>query len=95
MEPNPNKDGEVEAPILLLDRIEADVERIVNHPKHSKKKIRLHAHPFIAAYLMQGMKSVRFQWYLKHKKWITVIPRDDYTYLHYLFFYKNVNLINL
>ena len=40
MEPNPNKGGEVEAPIVLLDRIEADLEKIVNHPKHSNKKIR-------------------------------------------------------
>jgi len=95
MEPNPNKDGEVEAPIVLLDRIEADVERIVNHPKHSKKKIRLHAHPFVAAYLVQGVKSVRFQWYLKYKKWITVIPRDAYTYLHYRFFDKNGKVIHL
>ena len=95
MEPNPNKDGEVEAPIVLLDRIEADVERIVNHVKHSKKKIRLHAHPFVAAYLVQGVKSVRFQWYLKHKKWITVIPRDAYTYLHYRFFDKNGKVIHL
>ena len=95
MEPNPNKDGEVEAPIVLLDRIEADVERIVNHAKHSKKKIRLHAHPFVAAYLVQGLNSVRFQWYLKHKKWITVIPRDAYTYLHYRFFDKNGKVIHL
>ena len=95
MEPNPNKDGEVEAPIVLLDRIEADVERIVNHAKHSKKKIRLHAHPFVAAYLVQGMKSVRFQWYLKYKKWVTVIPRDAYTYLHYRFFDKNGKVIHI
>ena len=95
MEPNPNKDGEVEAPIVLLDRLEADVERIFNHQKHSKKKIRLHAHPFVAAYLTQGVKSVRFQWYLKYKKWITVIPRDAYTYLHYRFFDKNGKVIHL
>lgn len=95
MEPDPNKDGEVEAPIVLLDRIEADVERIVNHTKHSKKKIRLHAHPFVAAYLVQGVKSVRFQWYLKYKKWITVIPRDAYTYLHYRFFDKDGKVIHL
>ena len=95
MEPNPNKDGEVEAPIVLLDRIEADLEKIVNHPKHSSKKIRLHAHPFIAAYLMHGVKSVRFHWYLKYKKWIKVIPRDAYTYLHYRFFDNNGKVIHI
>ena len=95
MEPNPNKDGEVEAPIVLLDRIEADLEKIVNHPKHSSKKIRLHAHPFVTAYLMHGVKSVRFHWYLKYKKWIKVIPRDAYTYLHYRFFDNNGKVIHI
>ena len=37
MEPNPNKNGEVEAPIVLRS-FRGDVERIFNHQKHSKKR---------------------------------------------------------
>lgn len=87
-EPNPNKDGQVEAPIVLLDKIEADLEKFISKLERSKstnKKIQLHIHPFIAAYLTKGVNSVRFKWYLKHKKWITIIPRDAYTYLYYKF----------
>ena len=83
MEPNPNKNGEVEAPIVLLDKIEADLQKILANPDY--KKISLNAHPFIASYLTKGISSVRFKWYLKYKKWITIIPRDAYTYLHYKF----------
>ena len=82
-EPNPNKNGEVEAPIVLLDKLEADLEKYML--KSKKKKIQLHVHPFIASYLTKGMNSIRFKWYLKHKKWITIIPRDAYTYLYYRF----------
>ena len=83
-EANPNKNGDVEAPIVLLDKIEADLEKFISNPKN--KKIQLHVHPFIAAYLLtNGVNSIRFKWYLKHKKWITIIPRDAYTYLHYRF----------
>ena len=82
-EANPNKNGEVEAPIVLLDKIEADLEKFISNPKN--KKIQLHVHPSIAAYLLKGVNSIRFKWYLKHKKWITIIPRDAYTYLHYRF----------
>jgi len=82
-ESNPNKNGEVEAPIVLLDKIEADLERFISNPKN--KKISLNAHPFIASYLTKGISSIRFRWYLKYKKWITIIPRDAYTYLHYKF----------
>ena len=74
----PNKDGEVEAPIVLLDRIETDLEKIVNHPKHSSKKIRLRA-SFCCCLFDAWSEICSFHWYLKYKKWIKVIPRDAYT----------------
>lgn len=82
-EPNPNANGEVEAPIVLIDKIEAELEKIISNPKN--KKITLNVHPFIASYLTKGISSIRFRWYLKYKKWINIIPRDAYTYLHYKF----------
>ena len=82
-EENPNKNGEVEAPIVLVERIENHLERIVNT---SKKGIVLHTHPFIAAYLKKGMPSIQQKWFFKYKKWIKVIPRDAYLYLEYHFF---------
>ena len=82
-EPNPNKNGEVEAPIVMIDKIEAELERISSNPKN--KKIELNLHPFIASYLTKGLPSIRFRWYLQYKKWITIIPRDAYFYLQYKF----------
>ena len=82
-EANPNKNGQVEAPIVLLDKIEAELEKVLSNPKN--KKVALNVHPFIAAYLTKGINSIRFRWFLQHKKWITIIPRDAYTYLHYKF----------
>ena len=84
-EPNPNINGEVEAPIVLLDKINADLNKIVKHAKHRKKKLQLHVHPFIAAYLNQGVFSIRTKWWWQHKKWIKIVPRDAYQYLHYRF----------
>ncbi|MBL4604104.1 MAG: ribonuclease E/G [Flavobacteriaceae bacterium] len=82
-EPNPNINGEVEAPIVLIDKIEVELERIISNPKN--KKVVLNVHPFVASYLTKGVSSIRFRWYLKHKKWITIIPRDAYRYLQYKF----------
>ncbi|MDC1162513.1 ribonuclease E/G, partial [Tenacibaculum sp.] len=87
-ESNPNKNGEVEAPIVLVDKIEAELERLLNGKK-DYKDVTLNVHPFIAAYLTKGISSIRFRWFLKYKKWIKVLPRDAYTYLHYKFYYKN------
>ena len=86
-EPNPNKNGEVEAPIVLVDKIETELERILNS-KNDYSKITLNVHPFIASHLTKGFNSIRFQWFLKHKKWIKILPRDAYQYLHFKFYFK-------
>ena len=87
-EPNPNKNGEVEAPIVLIDKIENELERIISSGKNYKK-ITLNTHPFIAAYLTKGVSSIRFKWFIKYKKWIDILPRDAYQYLQYKFYKKS------
>jgi ribonuclease G len=84
-EKNPNGNGqEVEAPIVLIDKINADLERLLKGPK-ADNGITLNIHPFIAAYLTKGFPSIRSKWFLEHKKRIKVQPRDAYTYLEYRF----------
>ena len=84
-EENPNGSGqEVEAPIVLIDKINVDLERILKG-KNAGNGIELNIHPFIAAYLTKGFPSIRAKWYLDHKKWVKIQPRDAYTYLEYRF----------
>ena len=83
-EPNPNQNGKVEAPIVLIDKIENELEQIV-HKKIQPNGIILHVHPFVAAYLNKGLPSIKQQWIMKYKKWIKVLPRDAYQYLEYRF----------
>jgi len=86
-EENPNENGEITAPILVIDKIAADLERIIKE----NKSVVLNIHPFISAYLTQGIPSIRMKWFFEHKKWIKIIPRDAYTYLEYHFFDKEGN----
>ena len=84
-EENPNGSGqEVEAPIVLIDKINVDLERILKG-KNADNGVVLNLHPFIAAYLTKGFPSIRTRWYLEHKKWVKIQPRDAYTYLEYRF----------
>ena len=85
-EDNPNGIGKVEAPIVVIDKINNSLEKIINNTYVTKKNLKLHVHPFIAAYLTKGLFSKRVKWLIKYKKWIKIIPRDAYTYLHYRFF---------
>src|SRR5690606_10304351 len=75
-DPN-NENGEIEAPILVIDKISSDLERIIKD--HSK--VVLNAHPFVAAYLTKGFPSIRTKWLFEYKRWIKIVPRDAYTYL--------------
>jgi ribonuclease G len=85
LEKNPNgiNGAEVEAPIVLIQKITSDLDRILTK---NPKKVTLNVHPFIAAFLKQGFPSIRSKWYLEHKKWIKILPRDAYTYLEYHFY---------
>ena len=84
-EEDPSKiSGEVDAPIVLIDRITTELEQIINQTTY-KGRITLNIHPFIAAYLTKGILSIRFKWFLKYKRWIQILPRDAYTYLEYRF----------
>ena len=89
-EENPNKNGEVEAPIILIDRIEANLTKIM---EENKSGIALHVHSFIASYLTKGFNSFQMKWFLKHRKWIKIVPRDAFPYLKYQFVDQNDKII--
>jgi ribonuclease G len=72
--------GEIEAPII--DRINSDLERVLK-----RTKVVLNAHP-LWQHTLQSFPSLRSKWFLEHKKWVKIIPRDAYTYLEYHFYDK-------
>ncbi|QDP84483.1 ribonuclease E/G [Chryseobacterium sp. SNU WT5] len=79
-EDNPNIDGEILAPIVVVERMEEVIRNII---QVEKGKIFLHVHPFVEAYLTKGLMSIQAKWFLKYKKWVTIIPRDSFKYLEY------------
>jgi ribonuclease G len=91
-EKNPNADGEIEAPIVIVNKINIDLQKIL---KKGTKKITLTAHPFIAAYLMKGFPSPRSKWFFDSKKWVKIQPRDVYNYLEYHFYDQDGTLIKV
>jgi ribonuclease G len=87
-DPN-NIEGEIEAPIQIIDKIALDLESILK----TQQDVVLNVHPFVAAYLTKGFPSIRSKWFFEHKKWVKIIPRDAYTYLEYHFYDKKKNVI--
>ena len=84
-EENPNSPvvgEEIEAPIVVVQKISEELKKLI---KKDYKRITLNTHPFIAAFLTKGFPSVRTNWFMEHKQWIRIQPRDAYTYLEYHF----------
>ena len=79
-EENPNKDGEISAPIVIIERMEESIRNII---QTEKGKVYLHVHPFVEAYLTKGLFSIQNRWFFKYKKWVTIIPRDSFKYLEF------------
>ncbi|WKS94797.1 Rne/Rng family ribonuclease [Riemerella columbina] len=79
-EENPNKDGEILAPVVIVERMS---EVIRNLLQKEKGRLYLHTHPFVEAYLTKGLMSIQTKWFFKYKKWVTIVPRDSFKYLEY------------
>ncbi len=63
-EENPNKDGEIVAPIVTVERME---EAIRSFLTKEKGRLYLHVHPFVEAYLTKGVMSIQNKWFLRYK----------------------------
>ena len=95
MEENPNEEvNQVEAPIVLVDKMDQILRNILEKKGRKIDSISLHVHPFVAAYLTKGFNSIQLKWFVKYKKWIKIVPRDSYKYLQFNFLNKNNTLYN-
>lgn len=79
-EKNPNVNGLIESPVVIVQGLEEKIQSVLSG---SKDKIYLHVHPFVAAYLTQGLLSIRNRWFFKYWKFVHIIPRDAFKYLEY------------
>lgn len=88
-----NGTGKINPSILLTDDIERDLDFILQSRPNSK--ITLNVHPYIDAFLKQGIMSVQRKWYMKHFKWVKIESKTDYQLTEYKFYDSNKDEIRL
>jgi ribonuclease G len=79
--------GKIVPSVLLVDEIEGKIKYAFKDL--NKKKLLLKVHPYVAAYLTKGIKSVRNKWFLEYFKWVKIESVNSYTFLEYHFFDDN------
>jgi ribonuclease G len=76
--------GEVGASILIIDEIYNNLVYLTGNKLH--KSIQLRVHPYVSAYLLKGLISLRLKWFFKLGKWIKIKSVDSYSLLDYKFY---------
>ena len=85
--------GKIKSSILFTDQLESKIDRMVS--KIGIKKFNLHVHPYVAAYINQGIFSMKRKWQMKYGMGINVIPNQKMAFLQYEFYDKKGNFIDM
>ena len=76
--------GKIKSSILFTDQLESKIDRLVN--KIGIRKFTLHVHPYVAAYINQGLISLKRQWQMKYGFGVRVISSQKLAFLQYEFY---------
>ena len=85
--------GIIPPSILFTDRLEDKIHYLVF--KLKVRKFTLHVHPYIAAYINQGVFSLKWKWKCKYTFRFRLIPDQSLALLDYKFFDAEKNEIDL
>lgn len=76
--------GVIKSSILFTDTLESKIECLVRHLK--VKRFDLHIHPYVAAYVNQGLPSLAMKWKMKYGWGIRIVPNQSLGMLQYVFY---------
>lgn len=85
--------GKIKASILFTDQLERKIDQLVN--KIGIKKFDLHVHPYVAAYINQGIVSLKRKWQIKYGLGIRIIPSQKLAFLQYEFYDSKKQFIDM
>lgn len=85
--------GEIKPSIFFVDALEQKIKEVVE--KLKVKKFKLYVHPYIAAYIQQGIISLQTKWKFKYSLGLKVIPDQSLGFLEYKFFDDQKNELDM
>ncbi len=91
--PSCNGTGKIKSSILFTDQLERKIDQLTN--KIGIKKFYLHVHPYVAAYINQGVVSLKRRWQMKYGFGVHVIPSQKLAFLQYEFYDDNKQFVDM
>ena len=85
--------GKIKSSILFTDQLESKIDSLVN--KIGIRRFSLHVHPYVAAFINQGVFSLKRRWELKYGLGIRIISSQKLAFLQYEFYDQNRQFIDM
>ncbi|PTL34425.1 ribonuclease E/G [Prevotella sp. oral taxon 376] len=85
--------GKIKSSILFTDLLEGKIDRLVN--KIGVKKFYLHVHPYVAAFINQGVVSLKNKWQIKYGFGVRIVPSQKLAFLQYEFYDSKREFIDM
>jgi len=85
--------GKIKSSILFTDQLENKIDCLAN--KIGVKRFTLHVHPYVAAYINQGLVSLKRKWQMKYGFGLNVVASQKLAFLQYEFYNKDGESIDM
>ena len=85
--------GSIKSSFLFESVLEGKIKFLYH--KLGIKRFTLHVHPYVAAFLNQGLFSIRRRWQFKYGFGVKVIPSQKLAFLQYEFYDKDGQEIDM
>ena len=85
--------GTIKSSFLFTDTLESKIDTLVN--KIGIRKFYLHVHPYVAAYINQGIFSLKLQWQMKYGIGVRIISSQKLAFLQYEFYDADKQFIDM
>lgn len=85
--------GKIKSSFIFTDQLERKINCLVR--KIGIKVFFLHVHPYVAAYINQGLFSLRLKWQMKYGLGVHIIPSQKLAFLQYEFYDSDRQFIDM
>lgn len=85
--------GTIKSSLIFTNVLESKIDMMVN--KLGISSFVLHVHPYVHAYITQGLLSLKRKWQLKYGFGVSVIPSQKLAFLQYEFYDKDGQEIDM
>lgn len=85
--------GTIKSSIIFTDQLESKINFLVR--KIGVKSFYLHVHPYVAAYINQGIWSLKRKWQMKYGFGVHILASQKLAFLQYEFYDMNKQFIDM